>query len=385
MKDNTIFKSLLESKRQEANGHEKLTYKLVKQELDYLFKTNKIAPEDFSIDQIYHEIVEAENPHLDRNSSSHEIAEAISTTAFPTITGSIIHGTVMPEYVMEQGDLHTLVTEEQASKTGDNQVVGLLDMDGLEGRLEGMAYDETDIGEKKYTCKTRDFGRIVSLTRETIFDDRTGEVLKRARNIGKKGGQHRAKYISDTIVMAARSALGESAGTGFIYDGTIITQAQFYANTHATVIDKQVNDNISEVGLTQAGLDAILLNYQKLVDTKGDEIMVRPKTLLVPTALEFTAKKLLGSATDPETVSNDINPVKGAYNLVINPFQSSATEFYLGDFTSQLLWLWVWKPETAFLGDSSDISFRNQVISQFRFNYYGGVCHTDYRYIHRGG
>jgi len=379
------LKSFLEAKKQEVGDNKHLLNRVVKEALEDLFTKGEIKPSQFSIGAIYEETVLNECPHIDRTSNAKDIAEAVSSTQFPVIVGTVIHAALIPEYETAVGNIATLVTEDQATKTAKEDIGGLTDLDNLELRPQSMAYEETDLGEKKVSIYMADFGRIISLTREAIFDDRTGEILRRARNVGKKAGQHRAKMIVQTIEMAERTAFGESSTRAFTYDGSAVTKANFYSSDHSSVIDKQVNANVTSTALSQDGLSALMQNFGNLVDTKGEEIDIVPKILLVPTALYNTAYKLLSSNTDPETVSNDPNPVKGMYKLMQSTFLSSDTQYYLGDFTSQLLWLWVWKPETAFMGADSDLSFRNQIISQFRFNYNGGVGHTDYRHIMRGG
>jgi len=384
MRSGTV-RGLVEAKKLEAGENREELNRLVKAELDSLFEEGKIKPDEFSVKGLFEELVVSENPDITSTSSAERIAEAVTTTAFPTITSSVIHNTIIPAYELEVGDLASLCREAPATKTANDKVAGFTTGGGPERRLETMAYQETDFGEKYIEIDLSDFGRIISLTREAIYDDRTGQLLDRARDIGEKGGQHRALMIAETIEVAPRTAFGESASRAFVYKGTALTASQFYSSDHSSVADKQTNDNVDTTALSFTGIDALNTLFQGMVDENGDRIIIRPKTLLVPPALWTTATKLMFGATDPDQVGAQVNPFKGMYDLKQSPYLSSSTKYYLGDFQKQLLWLWVWKPETAVQTANSEVAFSSQIIQRYRFDYNGGVGHTDYRHICRGG
>lgn len=379
-----LFNGLISAKLQEHSGDKSNAFEAVGHYLDDEFAEKKIDTKSVSIKQLFEEIVDPQR-RFSEKTDSQKIAEAVASTAFPTITNSVIHATIIPNYMKYIGDMDSLVRERPASKTETETIAGFTSVDGLEKRSQSMAYEQGGIGEKKVAIKMADFGKIIDLTAEALFDDRTGELVDRATDIGIKGGQLRGRIITQTIEGNPRTAFGETAFGGFNYNGSELTKTQFYSSDHASVADGKKNANVDTTALSSNALDAHGINFQALVDEEGDEIGAVPNTLLVPPALQTKARKLLFSGTDPETVAADINVFKGAYAPIIGRYLTSTENFFIGDFKQQLLWLWVWEPATAFQGNTSELSFTNQIVSRYRFNWNGGVGHTDYRFIHRGG
>lgn len=381
------LRGLINKHVSEAAGDPTLGYENAAQEVDGLLAEGAVQPQDFSIRELFEELVDPDR-RFDSSTDPQIISEAISSSAFPVITNTLLFRSTMPEYTTNSGLADELVTEEQASKTQSEDIAGMTDLEGPEMRPEQLAYTETAFGEKDIRIFTADFGRLISLTREAIFDDRTGEMLRRARRIGKKGGQHRTKMIIQTIEMLPRTAFKEATTRAFVYKGTAITQAVFYSADHST-IDAQTNPNTVADALGTAGMNNLLLRFDAMTDVIGDEIVIEPRILLVPGALRMTAWQLLASPMQFDTANraqNFFGP-QGDVRLVprVSVFLSSSSQYYLGDFAEQLLWLWVWKPATAAQGRDTRLAFENQIVQRFRFNYYGGIGHQDYRYIGRGG
>ena len=292
---------------------------------------------------------------------------------------------------MAVGAAQNLITEAQASRTDEELVVGFTAGDTTPLlRRQGMAYEETSMGEKNWTIKMADFGRMISLTREVIFEDRTGEVLARARDIGRAAGHHKQKMIIESIEVAARSAFEETASSAAIYKGTARNAAAMYSNDHSA-LDGQVNDNLiaSNALADYTDIDAVYQAFSAMVDEAGNKIDIVPNTILVPSALKAKAfqimnSQMLGGGAD-DTVSPTYNPVKdlaqGGLNVASSVFLSSASDWYMGDFSKQLKWLNVYAPATESQGANSELAFTNQIVSRFRFSYHAGMGHTDWRYI----
>ena len=53
------------------------------------------------------------------------------------------------------------------------------------------------------------------------------------------------------------------------------------------------------------------------VNDRGERIMIRPDTILVPAALEFTAATILRSTQVTGSGNNDINPIAGRLTPVV--------------------------------------------------------------------
>ena len=57
--------------------------------------------------------------------------------------------------------------------------------------------------------------------------------------------------------------------------------------------------------------------------------MAEPVKLLIPTALEFVAKRLIESVLESGSPNNDINTLKDSLQIVIDPWLTSSTAHYI--------------------------------------------------------
>lgn len=375
----------------EAGENTEMAYENAASELGGWLEQGKVKLEDWRFPAIFEAVVP--NAESLRGASVQQIAEAVSASAFPKITGTLVHRRVIDAYLYNFTDTFALATEDDAVDYPNSTVAGFGAGDGLNETSEFQNYDETVLTEKSVQVRVGKFGRMIGISREMVLFDKTAQVLRRAADIGAKAGHHRAKMIIQTIEMVARSAFSDETSTtlqGFVYNGTKITQAQFYANTHATVLDKQVNDNTVATALGTDGLDTAYSQFASMVDEQGEEISIAPDTLLVHAAKLGTADQLINSGTQYDTANRALSPfrpggVYGGLRIVGTPFIGTSTTYYLGAFARQLLWLWGWRPETLAQGASSEASFNQDIVTRYRFSYMGGCAHTDYRNIIRGG
>lgn len=382
------LRELINTKVEQASGNTSLGYKAAGEVIGDLLESGKVKPSDFSIRQLFDDLVD-----INLGAPAVEVAEALNSSAFPTIAQKIIHKDILDEYDLAVGNVGSLVTESEVTHVDSELVVGFKAADSTPLlRRQGMSYEETDFGEKDWKIVMADFGRMISLTREVIFEDRTSEVLKLAKDIGRASGQHKAKMIIQTIEGLARDAFEESTSAAANYRGTALAASDLYSNDHASQ-DGQTNDNLeaSNALVDYTDVDKVYQLFAKMVDEAGSAIDVVPSAVLIPTALKATAAKIFKSDLLMAVGNTDVtniptyNPINdlGAGNLTIvsSIFLANTTTWYLGAFNKQLLWLNVFMPATASQGANSELAFTNQIVARFRFSYHAGVGHTDWRYI----
>jgi hypothetical protein len=385
------IRNLVDAKVQEAGGNKRVGWENAGNELVELIESGKLRSSDFSIRQLYEELVDCPI-----NEDAGRVAEAVNSSAFPIVAKKIIHSDIIDEYNLALGAVGSLVRESQATRTDDELVAGFNAGDTTPLlRRQGMAYEETAFGEKNWKIIMADFGRMISLTREVIYEDRTGEVLGRARDIGRAGGQHKAKMIVQTIEAAAREAFEENAFGGAVYKGDTMAVGDVYSADHSA-FDGQVNENLVTLnGLEDwTDIDKVYLAFGDMVDEAGNKINIVPSAILIPPALKATAFKIMnsqwlqstsgggGTQTTDLPTYNPINDITGGQmNVVSSVFMSDSTTWFCGDFPSQLLGLNVYAPATASQGADAELAFTNQIVARFRFSYHYGIGLTDWRHI----
>lgn len=384
-----ILKQLVTQFTDQAGSNVREAHRLAANKVGQLMDEGKLSSRDFTLRQLYEELVD-----VPLSEDAATVAEALNTSAFPTFASTILHRDIIKEYEAEVKPFEMLVTESKARLTTREKIGGFEAMDNEpQLRPEAMAYEETDFGEKFWEVVMADFGRMISITRETIYEDHTNEVMNRARNIGRAAGQHKARMIIQTLEVLPRVAFNETASNAAIYKGTALTQAQMFSADH-TAIDGVVNDNLATTNPleTYQNIDNAMQLFAAMVDEGGNKINITPRFLVVPRALVIPAYNIMNTTTymvgggdTHDGIQPTLNPIRalGNFNVVDTTYLASNTGWYLGNPADQMKWLTVYAPATASQGASSELAFTNQIVARFRFSYHGGVGHSDYRHIVR--
>lgn len=381
------IKRLRKACEAETGGNNDKSRKLLVGKLEQLFNEGKLSHKDINLKAAFEALVDIAPE--DRTDSV-KVAEAVASSAFSTLTTLIVHRSVIEPYEMRMNEVMELVSEDDASMTDDETIHGMTPLGGIRRRLETEAYDETDFSEKKVTVRKSDFGRIISLTMEDIFNDRTGKIREKASSIGEDAGSHQEKMIIETLEVLPRTAFNESASRAFVYEGVAHTQAQFYSTDHSAILDGQVNSNRVTGGITEAGFtNAYNCFATPMTDERGKEIVIRPEVVVVRATNDLTLNNLLATERALGNNNNDINQFgpRGRVKLkpIVTPFlASTAGLFYMGVPRRSLKWLWVERPQTVTAAADSSLAFERRIVWRARFNYYGGVAHRDYRWVVRG-
>lgn len=163
--------------------------------------------------------------------------------------------------------------------------------------------------------KNDKYGRMLAVERELVDDDRTGQIITRAGQMGE-----RMRYVEEQVVMSALEAGQYTATIGNVTPG------------NAQVPFGQVSQTLLEYA------DVAL---EQMNDPMGNKMLVMPDTLLCSPADKFTAAKLLQSTLQPsvpgaagQTASTassgatgwtmTVNPLQGLYALKVSRFLASS-------------------------------------------------------------
>lgn len=115
---------------------------------------------------------------------------------------------------------------------------------------------------------------------------------------------------------------------GFIYDAKA-----WFATDHPLRGSLPAVSNLTvSAALSDATFELARVKYVKdmAVDHRGQRITLVPDFIMVPPALESLARRIVESPQLQGTPNNDINPNAGRYEVIVNPYMTSSTGWFLG-------------------------------------------------------
>jgi len=345
----------------------------------------KISTDDLSLRELY----EAMNqPELGKSNiigsgpiNDIKINEALSSSAFPKITGALINKKVQEAYDLEYGVGMQLVTKIPSS-VKDETIVGFGADNEMKEVSEGVDYEEGSITEKYHMIKNTKFGRIISLTKEMIMFDQTGQMLLRAKEIGESAKSSQEKTIMNAVLELTSTgvrAAWRPAGTA----------TTLYSSTSNDPYTSGTLDNLGAITLSdETDLDESMALFSQFTDEQGLPMRVTPKELLTAMSLKGTANKIVNSGqavilTGPAGVKNIYTGMKALDSTFIDQ-QLATTAWFVGDFKKQFVYTEVFPLRVEHQGKDSESAFNADIIERYKVSYYGGCGAVSNRYVVKG-
>jgi len=345
----------------------------------------KISTDDLSLRELY----EAMNqPELGKSNiigsgpiNDIKINEALSSSAFPKITGALINKKVQEAYDLEYGVGMQLVTKIPSS-VKDETIVGFGADNEMKDVSEGVDYEEGSITEKYHIIKNIKFGRIISLTKEMIMFDQTGQMLLRAKEIGESAKSSQEKTIMNAVLELTSTgvrAAWRPAGTA----------TTLYSSTSNDPYTSGTLDNLGAITLSdETDLDESMALFSQFTDEQGLPMRVTPKELLTAMSLKGTANKIVNSGqavilTGPAGVKNIYTGMKALDSTFIDQ-QLATTAWFVGDFKKQFVYTEVFPLRVEHQGKDSESAFNADIIERYKVSYYGGCGAVSNRYVVKG-
>jgi len=113
-----------------------------------------------------------------------------------------------------------------------------------------------------------------------------------------------ARSMANTKQVKAAKVLNNGFGTADGGDGK-----ELLAADHPIVTGTEQNELTTAADLNETSLEQALIDIAALTDERGLKIAARGMKLIVPSALQFTAERLMKSTQRVGTADNDINAV----------------------------------------------------------------------------
>ncbi len=169
---------------------------------------------------------------------------------------------------------------------------------GPDGELKSMS-----LSDETFTNQITTKGVKIALTRVMIINDDLGAFTQLPQIVGRQAGISREKAVFKKIL----------AGVG-----------SFWAAGNANYISG------SGSALSVDGLNAAVKAFREQKDSNSDPILLNPDRVLVPPALEGTAKQLytsstlVGTTTSNKLMASD-NPHSGTFKPIVSPYLAAST------------------------------------------------------------
>ncbi len=227
------------------------------------------------------------------------IQETLTTSDFPNLLGSSFQRELLQEYNGIQPVWQSFARRSTVRDFRDQNLVDILGgRAGLDKVGQAAEYPARKLSDGKYSFKVDKYGARLPLTWEMLINDDLGAF----ENLGER------------LATAARETEDRLALVPFFNAGGTAINGNFFSSGFT-----------GTETLTADNLQAVLTKISTRLDSDKRPIVLKGAVLMVPPALEVTARNILTATevrtTDASgTVRITSNPLAGLVTLVVNPW-----------------------------------------------------------------
>ncbi len=250
------------------------------------------------------EIRGAANPELSLVREANEVTTSVLSHAL----ANAITKRLVQDYGAQPQDWRKFCVIRNIRDYKPQYRVLLHDFDALDSVDENAAYTNLSWDDTRETYTPAKRGNLVVVTREAILNDDL-EAIRR---------------IPTKLAIAAATTINE-----FVY-GLLTDNPQLADNS--TVFDKDSqtsHKNRGTAALAASALQAAITQMMKQTNSAGKRLGLKPRYLLLPPDLYWTAVTILNSTLLPGSQNNDANPLQGMLEPIVVPQFNDTKDYYL--------------------------------------------------------
>ena len=186
---------------------------------------------------------------------------------------------------------------------------------------QGVTFDDAqETFTARYTNET--IALAFAITEEAIEDNLYDRLASRYTKA-------LARSMANTKQVKAAAVLNNGFNASFAGgDGKAL-----FATDHPTLAGSFSNELSTPAELNETSLEQSLIDIAALTDERGLKIAAQGTKLIIPSALQFTAERLMKSAGRVGTADNDINAIASMgmipQGYVVNHYLTSAKKFFI--------------------------------------------------------
>lgn len=215
------------------------------------------------------------------------------------------------DHAMEYKELFDTTSSDKAYE--EDQLIPGLGLAPIKTEGAAVAYDSLSQGiTSRYTHVAYSLGFLV--THEAMADNQyKSKALKAMKMLARSFRQ-----TKETVAANVYNRAHTSGYTGG--DGSLLC-----VTNHSTLAGSQSNRLTTAADFSEAAVEDMCILINNMVDERGLKIAAQPEKLLVPTALQFEAARVLKSVGQNDTANNAINALK---TLGIFPGGASINHYF---------------------------------------------------------
>ena len=259
---------------------------------------------------------------------------------------------------------HAEIFDTENSDRAFEEEVMLSGFANAQTKPEGSAVTFDNAQEtftSRYTHET--IALAFSITEEAIEDNLYDRLASRYTKA-------LARSMANTKQVKAANVLNNAFDPNFAGgDGK-----ELLATDHPTIAGTFSNELATSADLNETSLEQSLIDIAAFTDERGLKIAARGVKMIIPSALQFTAERLMKSAGRTGTADNDINAVVSMgmvpQGYVVNNFLSDDDAFFIKTDVPNGMKMFVRAPiKTAMEGDFDTGNVRYKARERYSFGF----------------
>ena len=227
----------------------------------------------------------------------------------------------------------------------------------------GVKYDNAqETFTARYTNET--IALAFAITEEAIEDNLYDRLASRYTKA-------LARSMAQTKQVKAASPLNNGQTGGSFTSGDGVT---LFNTAHTTIAGNFSNTLATAADLNETSLEQALIDIAALTDERGLKIAAKGMKMIIPSALQFTAERLMKSQGRVGTADNDINAVANMgmipQGYVVNHYLTDTDAFFIKTDVPNGLKMFVRAPvKTSMEGDFETGNVRYKARERYSFGF----------------
>lgn len=271
-------------------------------------------------------------------------------------------------YSMRPSLIPQLFNIQSSTRSKEEHVgIGGINDAAWEGYEKSGRVGEVDFSQGYLSTFTpKEYPVDVVVKRKLLDDDQYGIIGDTARRLGISSMQLRERH--------AASVFNNAFSSSFVGgDGVSLCNDSHPDNPNSS----GTQDNAYALELSATNIETMRIAMMQYKDDAGNVLGVMPDTILVPLALENTARIATQSMNKPGSMDNDVNPQNGRWNIVVWPYLTDTNAWFMMDsvwMRESLIWYNRITPEFTFK-ELSQVEVKWQAYMRYSYGW------KDWRWI----